>query len=85
MARSEADRLPERRPEILELFRTHMYGRSPDKVSPMTFEATSVDKQALGGKATRKEVTIRTGGDSQTAYDWEQYLNFADRHFGRGR
>lgn len=26
---------------------------------------------------------VRSGGHNVTDYDWEQYLNFADRHFGR--
>jgi hypothetical protein len=47
-----------RRPEILELFQTHVYGRSPGRPKDMTFEVTSIDKKALGGKAIRKEVSI---------------------------
>ena len=47
-----------RRPEILRLFETHIYGRSPGRPAQMTFEVTSTDPQALGGKATRKEVSV---------------------------
>jgi hypothetical protein len=47
-----------RRPEILELFRIHVYGRSPGRPAKMTFEVTAVDKTALGGLATRKEVSV---------------------------
>ncbi len=47
-----------RRPELLQLFETHVYGRSPGKPENMTFEVTSIDKQALGGKAIRKEVSV---------------------------
>ncbi len=47
-----------RRPEILELFARHVYGRSPAKASKPRFEVTALDKRALGGKATRKEVSI---------------------------
>ncbi|MFN4258878.1 MAG: alpha/beta hydrolase family protein [Gemmataceae bacterium] len=53
----------QRRPEILRLFETHMYGRSPGKPKHLTFEVTSVDPQALGGKAIRKEVTVRFTDD----------------------
>lgn len=46
-----------RRPEILRLFETHMYGRPPGK-APIFFEKTSEDKNALGGAATRREISI---------------------------
>ena len=48
-----------RRPELLQLFETHVYGKSPGKPPEMSFEVTSSDPKALGGKATRKEVAIR--------------------------
>jgi hypothetical protein len=48
----------QRRPEILELFRTHVYGRSPGRPAGMTFELTSQIRDALGGSATRKEVAV---------------------------
>ncbi len=47
-----------RRPEILKIFESNMYGRAPGRPKEMTFEVTSIDKQALGGKAVRKEVTV---------------------------
>ena len=47
-----------RRAEILELFQTYVYGRSPGRPASMTFEATSIDRNALAGKAVRKEVTV---------------------------
>src|SRR5688572_16497303 len=48
-----------RRPELLHLFETQVYGKAPGKPPEMSFELTSSDPKALGGKATRKEVTIR--------------------------
>ena len=51
-----------RRPEILRLFETHVYGKSPGRPSPMRFVVKSVDRKALGGKATRKEVTVLFAG-----------------------
>src|SRR5690606_24398607 len=50
---------PKRRQEILRLFETHVYGRSPGKPREVHYEEASVDKNALDGKATRKQVTIR--------------------------
>lgn len=47
-----------RRPEILELFRTHVYGKSPGRPKAMRFVVTSCDPDALGGAATRKEVAV---------------------------
>jgi hypothetical protein len=54
-----------RRPEILRLFEENVYGRSPGKPPAMTFMTTSVDKNTLGGKATRKEVTVYFTGREQ--------------------
>ena len=45
-----------RREEVLKLFETHVYGRTPE-AAKAKFKQTSEDKNALGGKATRKEVT----------------------------
>ncbi|MCY2989372.1 MAG: acetylxylan esterase [Planctomycetota bacterium] len=47
-----------RRPEILGLFQSHVYGRTPTAIPKIVFEITSLDANALGGKATRKEVAI---------------------------
>ena len=54
-----------RRPEILRLFREEVYGKSPARPKGMRFVTTSVDKKALGGKATRKEVTVYFTGREQ--------------------
>jgi hypothetical protein len=47
-----------RRPEILELYRSEVFGRNPAAVPALRSEVTSVDEKALGGKAVRKQVTI---------------------------
>lgn len=47
-----------RRPELLRLFETNLYGRAPEQKPNLTFAVTSQDSTALGGKAIRKEVTI---------------------------
>jgi len=52
-----------RRPEILRMFETLMYGKVPGRPEKMKFLVKSVAKDALDGKATRKEVTVLFAGD----------------------
>ena len=47
-----------RRPEILKLFEQHVYGKAPGKPENLFFEVTYINKNALGGKATCKEVSV---------------------------
>lgn len=48
-----------RRAELLELFAAQMYGRTPAAPpAGLHWETTSVDRAALGGRATRKQVTV---------------------------
>ncbi|MEX0322716.1 MAG: beta-galactosidase [Puniceicoccaceae bacterium] len=64
-----------RRSEILKLFEQHVYGRQPGEPGKQVFEITSLDKKALGGRAIRKEVTIRfEGKDSPYAVHVLMYI-----------
>lgn len=51
-----------RRPEILRLFETHVYGRSPGRPDRLAFQVNRTVKDALGGKATRKEISVLFAG-----------------------
>ena len=55
-----------RRGEVLELFREHMYGRSPGRPERVEYAVVETDPSVLGGKATRKQVTIRLGQGEKT-------------------
>jgi hypothetical protein len=46
------------RPRVLQLFAEHVYGKFPGKPKGLHFQVNSVDNEALGGKAIRKQVTI---------------------------
>src|SRR5688572_24654384 len=48
-----------RRAEILELFRTHVYGRRPGKPQQLRF-ATIEEKPAMEGAATLKRIAVRS-------------------------
>lgn len=50
-----------RRAEILDLFREHVYGRSPNRPGDLRFKVAAEEKTALGGKATRRDVDITIG------------------------
>ncbi len=60
-----AEQWPSRRQEILQLFRQHVYGKSPGAPKAMRCELKSVDREALGGKATRKQITIHLTANDQ--------------------
>lgn len=52
-----------RRPELLELFRTNVYGRNPvDRPKDLAFDIVSTDPKAMDGAATRKIVDINFSG-----------------------
>ncbi|WP_347158072.1 InlB B-repeat-containing protein [Pontibacter chitinilyticus] len=46
------------RPRTLKLFKDNVYGQYPGKPAGMHFRVNSVDRSALNGLATRKQVTI---------------------------
>jgi len=52
----------ERRPEVHELLETGMFGKVKPKPADLRFELESMSREALGGRAIRKEVAIRAGG-----------------------
>src|SRR3954462_11132826 len=47
-----------RRPEVLELFRKHVYGRVPDTPYEKRFKVVNLDPKAMGGAATLKQVDV---------------------------
>lgn len=55
--RDAATWFSQRRPEILRLFETQVFGRTPTRKLPVRYDVTSVDKNALGGTAVRKQIT----------------------------
>src|SRR5262249_37794631 len=50
-----------RRAELLELFRSQVYGRSPNPPKHLRSKLTDINAKALGGLATRKQITIYLG------------------------
>ncbi len=64
-----------RRPELLSLFREHVYGRAPAKPEHLHFEVLDNEPQALGGLATRRQVRMSlTEGDDGPTIDVLMYI-----------
>lgn len=49
----------QRRPEILKIFEEQVYGRAPEFKGEIQFKVLEEDKNALGGKAIRKQVKVQ--------------------------
>jgi hypothetical protein len=54
-----------RRAEILDLFRTHVYGRSPAKPAHLAFEIIEEKPSAMGGAATLKRVAVKSAHEGR--------------------
>lgn len=52
-----------RRPEIVKLFEENQYGRCPGRPAEMSFDVFDKGTPAFGGKAIRRQVTIRFSKD----------------------
>jgi hypothetical protein len=55
---SAAQWFDQRRPELLSLFESEMYGRKPGRPEGLHFQVLSCEDGALGGIAVRKEIRI---------------------------
>ena len=60
----------ERRPELLSLFESEVYGKAPDRPEGLHFEVLSEDRYTLGNMATRREIAV--------------YFTESDAHFMSG-
>ena len=54
-----------RRPEILNLFTTYMFGKAPVLKHNLPCTVSRINEKALNGRATRKEITIQLTDDPQ--------------------
>jgi hypothetical protein len=66
--KNAADWERSRRPEILQLFTTHMYGVFPGKPSHTHTQVQLVDSNALGGKAISKQIRLFLAAGDQAPF-----------------
>lgn len=55
--------MTKRRPELLELYRSQMHGRSPQKPAELKFQVSTTSTSAFNGLATRKEISMLVGSE----------------------
>ncbi len=53
-----------RRPEILKLYESEIFGRVPERAPKMKFEVSKTDTNALNGSAVRKDIVARIGDET---------------------
>ncbi len=66
-----------RRPEILAMFEENVYGKTPDNKLPVRMVVNKVDRNALNGKAVRKEVSLFFSDEDKPRIDLLIYLPVA--------
>lgn len=55
-----------RRPEILELFRKNVFGRIPETPYKVRFDVVNLDRNAISGSATLKQVDIKITAEEKS-------------------
>ena len=65
---TKEDWFASRRPELKELFQDLMYGRYPKVTPKVSGKVVHEDKQALGGKATLREVALTVAAGAPPVY-----------------
>jgi hypothetical protein len=69
-----------RRTELIELFRTDVYGRSPGKPAALRFETIEEKPSAMDGAATLKRIAVRSQHDGREhQFDLTLFLPNAPR------
>ena len=64
----------QRRPEILKLYETEIYGRIPERAPKLVFAVAESDAHALAGAAVRKHLVGHLGGTEGPAVNVWLYL-----------
>lgn len=66
--------MKKRRPELLQLFKTEMFGKAPKHPKDLHFKVLSEDRDAFGGLATRKEINVYLTKDNNKYFTILMYV-----------